>query len=194
MRVGLLGGSFNPAHEGHLHISKDAKRRLDLHQVWWLVSPQNPLKPTYDASMHDRMDQARRLANAPWLQVVSLEQAFGSVQTWQTLKTLKTRFPNVEFVWLMGADNLAQMPRWARWSKIFQLVHIAVFDRSPYSHRVLNGKAAIRFSRYRLQATHGRAFRGGGAKRWVYCSQRRHPASSTDIRLRGKMISAANSD
>ena len=195
MRIGLLGGSFNPAHDGHLHISIEARRLLALDQVWWLVSPQNPLKSNRDmAPLAQRVAQAQEIASAPWLQTVTLEQDFGTVRTWETLRVLKTRFPKAEFVWLMGADNLEQIPRWARWSKIFKSVHVAVFDRSPYSHRVLYGKASRRFASHRLKASHGRALWAKSAQRWVYFAQRRHTASSTKIRLSGKMSSVARSD
>lgn len=195
MRIGVLGGSFNPAHGGHVHISREAYRRLGLDQVWWLVSPQNPLKPKSGmAPLNERMSQAKALPLPPWLQVVSLEQDFGTVRTWQTLRLLKKRFPKARFVWLMGADNLVQMPLWSRWSKIFQSVHVAVFDRSPYSHHVLNGKASRRFARLRLSATHGKAMWAKGSSRWVYFAQRRHAASSTHIRLRGTMTSVSSTD
>lgn len=187
MRIGLLGGSFNPAHEGHLHISAEAWKRLGLDQVWWLVSPQNPLKENHEVSLTSRVSQAHAIAKPPWLQVVSLENNFGTVRTWQTLKILKTRFPNTRFVWLMGADNLVQIPNWARWPKIFQAVHVAVFDRSPYSHKALFGKAARRFSRQRLKASHVKALWTKKASKWVYLAFKRHATSSTEIRRSGKV-------
>ena len=193
MRVGLLGGSFNPAHEGHVHISEEAIRKLDLNQVWWLVSPQNPLKPKHDMSLCDRTILAQRIARAPRIHVLNLEKDLRSFRTWHTLDILKMRFPRTKFVWLMGADNLEQIPRWARWARIFQTVHVAVFDRSPYSHKVLYGRASKRFARRRLQALHGKAFWATKDSRWIYFSQRRHPASSTGIRRGGMLSSIINS-
>ncbi len=184
MRVGLLGGSFNPAHEGHLSISEEAKKRLGLNQVWWLVSPKNPLKPQAGmAPLTERLSQARRLAQEPWLEVTALEKAFGTNYTWKTLAMLRQRFPQTQFVWLMGADNLVQIPRWERWSRIFQTVHIAVFDRSPYSHRALSGKASRRFARRRLTAIRVSALWKKPRPMWVYVTQKRHSASSSEIRL-----------
>ena len=185
IRVGLLGGSFDPAHEGHFHISEVAKRCLGLNQVWWLVSPQNPLKPSPGATpLVDRMIQARHVAKVPWLKITALEQEFGTDRTWQTLAILRQRFPQMRFVWLMGADNLAQIPFWARWTQIFQMVHVAVFDRSPYSHNVLSGKASRRYALRRIKATHASALWTKPRPMWVYIAQKRHSASSSKIRLR----------
>lgn len=183
MKIGLLGGSFNPAHDGHLHISIDAKRRLGLDQVWWLVSPQNPLKSKVGmASLADRVAGAETMASSPWIKVTGLEHTLGTDRTWKTLHLLRTRFPKAQFVWLMGADNLAQIPSWSRWSRIFQTVHIAVFDRSPYSHKALSGKASWRFASRRLRASRPIALWQKKNPMWVYVAQRRHSASSTAIR------------
>ncbi len=184
MRIGLLGGSFNPAHDGHLHISAEAHRRLGLNQVWWLVSPQNPLKSSKGmAALEKRLSQARAVASEPWIHVTDIERRLGVTLTWQTLTLLRQRFPKTDFVWLMGADNMVQIPRWVRWSKIFQLVHIAVFDRSPYSHDALSGQAARRFAHRRLRSSRPLALWQKTRSTWVYVAQRRHSASSTAIRL-----------
>ena len=185
MRIGVLGGSFNPAHDGHLHISALAKQRLNLNQVWWLVSPQNPLKsPTETAPLDNRLAHAQRGAQAPWLHVTALEQGFGTKRTWQTLTMLKQRFPKAQFVWLMGADNLVQIPLWSRWSKIFQSVHIAVFDRSPYSYSAVLGKASRRHTCRRIHANRALALWTKPQPHWVYFALKRHTASSTEIRHR----------
>ncbi|MBV9833149.1 MAG: nicotinate-nicotinamide nucleotide adenylyltransferase, partial [Alphaproteobacteria bacterium] len=113
-RIGLLGGSFNPAHEGHVHISLEALKRLDLDEVWWLVSPQNPLKAANGmASLADRMEGARSVtATHPRLRVTDLERKLGTRYTIDTVRALRRRHPHARFVWLMGADNLRQLPRW----------------------------------------------------------------------------------
>ena len=129
LRVGLLGGSFNPAHEGHLHISAAAQRLLGLDQVWWLVSPQNRLKPTKGmAPFARRLAQARMLAVKHRIIVSEVEQTLGTVRTAETLAALQRRYPAMAFVWLMGADNLAQIPRWWRWTDIYRRVRVAVFE------------------------------------------------------------------
>lgn len=180
-RIGVLGGSFNPAHDGHLHISLEALKRLKLDQVWWLVSPQNPLKSGRDmAPLDKRVATAQKVAHDRRIVVTALEQRLGTTWTASTLKTLAQRYPAIRFVWLMGADNLAQMPRWRRWTRIFNTTRVAVFDRSPYSYAALSGAAARRFARARTRRPSTIWFRLPPA--WTYVAIRRHPASATALR------------
>lgn len=183
LSVGLLGGSFNPAHEGHRHISLQALRSLGLDEVWWLVAPQNPLKPVDGmAPLAERLAGARRMARHRAIRVSDLEQALGTRYTVDTLAALRRRFPRCRFVWLMGADNLAQISRWGRWTTIFRTCAVAVFDRSPYSYPSLAGKAAQRFARARLPAGRGSLLATRTPPAWAFLHMRRHPASATAIR------------
>ena len=186
VRIGLLGGSFNPAHEGHRHVAELALKRLGLDQVWLLVSPQNPLKPVAGmASQQERLASARAaLAGNPRLLATDIETSLGTRYTADTLSKLKLRFPKVRFVWLMGADNLVQISRWARWTRIFQAVPVAILARSPYSQRALAARAARRLSGFRVRdrAAPGLADRQPPA--WVFLHTRLHPASATAIRAR----------
>src|SRR5690606_10326285 len=151
LRVGLLGGSFNPAHAGHRHISLEALRRLKLDEIWWLVTPQNPLKPVCGTAPLDRrVAAARRVADHPRIRVTDIERRLGTRYTADTLAALTARFPRTRFVWLMGADNLAQIHRWRHWTRIFHTVPIAVLDRPTYSLKASGGVAARRFARYRV--------------------------------------------
>lgn len=184
-RIGLLGGSFNPAHEGHLHISLLALRRLRLDQVWWLVSPQNPLKPEKGmASLDARLESARRLARHPRLHVTDIEARLGTRYTADTLRALKRRFPRARFVWLMGADNLLQIPNWERWTAVFETVPVAIFARPSYSVRALAGKAAQRYRRWRVPAQRAGGLAWRTPPAWVFLHCRLHPASATKIRAR----------
>jgi nicotinate-nucleotide adenylyltransferase len=184
-RVGLLGGSFNPAHAGHRHISVSALRRLALDEVWWLVSPQNPLKPVKGmAPLAKRLAGGRKAARHPRIRVTAIEAALGTRYTADTLDALVGRFPYTRFVWLMGADNLVQLPRWHRWRSIFETVPIAVFDRSPYSFRALAGKAARRFAHRRLPERQASVLAESQPPAWVFLHTRLHPASATVIRSR----------
>ena len=132
-RIGLFGGSFNPAHRGHRRMSIHAARRLDLDEIWWLVSPGNPLKdPTHMAPLGARFASARRAARRLPIRVTALERQLGSPYTIDTLRALRRRFPRARFIWLMGADNLAQFHRWRDWRKIAALVPIAVMARPGY--------------------------------------------------------------
>ncbi len=182
-RIGLLGGSFNPAHRGHLEISRAALRRLGLDQVWWLVSPQNPLKATRGmASMEERMAGARAQARDPRILALALESALGTVYTADTVAAVARRFPRSRFVWLMGADNLVQVSDWKDWERIFFTVAVAVFDRPSYSLRALAATAARRFARHRLPETAARSLAGRAPPAWVFVHQRLNPQSSTRIR------------
>ena len=147
-RIGLLGGSFNPTHEGHLHISLMALQRLGLDELWWLVSPSNPLKKSHDLAPYDsRLAGARKMARHPRITVSDFEARAGTSYTVHTLRALMRRFGGVRFVWLAGADILTQMPLWRDWDAIFRTVPIAIFDRPTYSLKALSGLVAQRFGR-----------------------------------------------
>ena len=151
MRVGLLGGSFNPPHAAHRAISLFALKRLKLDRVWWLLTPGNPLKD--NGGLHDlseRADAARRVADDPRIDISCLEAVIGVRYTVDTIIHLRRRVSGVNFVWIMGADNLAQFHRWKDWRRIASEVPIAVIDRPPQSFRALAAPAAQALARYRL--------------------------------------------
>jgi nicotinate-nucleotide adenylyltransferase len=184
-RVGLLGGSFTPAHGGHHHISLEALKRLDLDEVWWLVSPQNPLKPRAGMwSLEERLAGARALARHPRIKVTDIERRLGTAYTADTLAALKRRFPRLRFVWLMGADNLLQIPKWERWRNVFGLVPIAVFARPSYSLRSLSGPAARRYARRRVPLQDARRLADLDPPAWVFLPVRLDARSATEIRSR----------
>jgi nicotinate-nucleotide adenylyltransferase len=184
-RVGLLGGSFNPAHEGHREISLEALRRLGLDEVWWLVSPQNPLKPAAGmAALKDRVARARMQAHHPRIRVAGLESALGTLHTAETLAALTRRFPRARFVWLMGADNLVQIDRWQDWPEIFRTVVIAVLDRPSYALRASAAKAARRFARRRLPERRALNLAALEPPAWVFLHIRLNSLSATQIRAR----------
>jgi nicotinate (nicotinamide) nucleotide adenylyltransferase/ribosome silencing factor RsfS/YbeB/iojap len=180
-----LGGSFNPAHGGHLHLSLLALRCLALDEVWWLVSPQNPLKPVAGmAPFAVRLAQARLVAAGHKRIVVSdLESRVGrSTYTADTLQALRSRFPRLRFVWLMGADNLVQLRRWERWNEIFHTVAIAVFDRPSHSLKALAGLPARRFARHRVAISAARRLAEMKPPAWVFFHSRLDRSSATRIR------------
>ena len=182
-RVGLLGGSFNPAHEGHRMISVEALKRLGLDEVWWLVSPQNPLKPADGmAGLAQRLEAARRVAGHPRIRVTALESALGTQYTAETLRALTCRLPRVSFVWMMGADNLRQIPAWKDWLQIFHLLPVAILDRPSYALGALAGMAARRFSRWRKPERAARSLPGMEPPAWVFLHGPLSPQSATRIR------------
>jgi len=146
LRIGLLGGSFNPAHEGHSHASELALKQLGLDYVWWLVSLQNPLKGAGGmASFEERLEGAKTFNRNPHVIATDIESKLGTRFTIDTLGALKRRFAQLRFVWLMGSDNLLQIPRWRRWQEIFASVPVAVIARPGTALAALSSKATTRF-------------------------------------------------
>jgi nicotinate-nucleotide adenylyltransferase len=188
-RIGLLGGSFNPAHAGHLHISREALKKLQLDQIWWLVSPQNPLKPAKGmAPYKERFDSALAITKGHGkVHVSNFEATHGLTYTYETLRALKRRYPKTQFVWIMGADNLAGFHRWQHWREIARMMPMAIFDRAPFSHTALRTKAAQALAKLRLPENKISSIIGKPGQ-WVYMYllARRHAASSTEIRKQSK--------
>ncbi len=183
LRVGLLGGSFNPAHDGHRAISLDALRALRLDWVWWLVTPQNPLKGAIDmAPFARRLGRARQQARHPKILVTDLESRLGTRITATTLRALRRRFPRTRFVWLLGADNLAQLPRWRAWTEVFELTAIAVFRRPPWTLPALAGQAALRYRRRRVRDCAPAALARRTPPAWTLLRNRLSFTSATALR------------
>jgi len=188
LRVGLFGGSFNPAHAGHLHASLLALKHLDLDQIWWLVSPQNPLKsPAAMAPFEARLAGARTFARYPRLTVTALETRLGTRFTADTLTRLRAAFPQTRFVWIMGADNLIQISEWERWRAIFETMPIAVFDRPPYSLRAVNAKAAQRYEHAMVPGRRARRLASMRPPAWAFFHTLLMAISATDLRREGKI-------
>lgn len=185
MVVGLLGGSFDPAHEGHVHITREALKRLGLDRVWWLVSPGNPLKSRAPAPLAQRMERARALVGANARIVISdIEARLGTRATADTLDRLQALYPGVRFVWLMGADNLAQFHRWQRWRHILSRVPVAVLARPGQGVSGLCSPAARAYATARLDRPEWIARARPPA--WGFVTLPLNAASSTEIRARGE--------
>jgi len=183
--VGLLGGSFDPAHEGHVHITRTAMKRFGLDRVWWLVSPANPLKKRGPAPLADRMARARQLMRHPRVTVTDIESRLGTRYTAETIAALQTRYPAVRFVWLMGADNLAQLHRWQDWQWIMQNVPVGVLARPNDRISARLSKAAFVYRGAMLQGSASQALARGDAPRWCFVNMPMSDASSTAIRSKG---------
>lgn len=183
-RIGLLGGSFNPAHAAHLHISLIALRRLRLDAVWWLVSPQNPLKPVAGmAPLEKRLGHARLVARHPRLFVSAIETAMHTQFTIDTIGGLQQMLPKANLVWLMGGDSLASFHRWRRWQEVFSALPIAVIARPGFTMRALASPAATRFrsARHFDAASFADTLPPG----WIFLQERLDATSATAIRQRG---------
>jgi nicotinate-nucleotide adenylyltransferase len=183
MRIGLLGGSFNPPHLAHRAISLFAIKRLKLDRVWWLVTPGNPLKELNALrDLQARMQAAREVAADPRIEVSCLESVIGTRYTVDTINFLRRRASRLRFVWIMGADNLAQFHRWQHWQRIAMQVPMAVIDRPPQSFRALAAPAAQALARYRLPESRAGRLAGQRLPAWVFLTGLKLNLSSTGLR------------
>lgn len=184
-RIGLFGGSFNPAHKGHVMVALYALKRLKLDWVWWLVSPQNPLKDARDTGGYgQRLVYARRLARHPRFVVTDIERQMKSRYTADTLEQLKRFGKAARFVWIMGADSLMDLHHWHHWRDIIDDVSLAVLARPGYSIRALGSKAAVRLARARVSGDRPASVLDRKPPRWVFVTMPLRPESSTAIRKR----------
>lgn len=184
-RIGLLGGSFNPPHGGHLHLSRLAIKHLGLHELWWLVTPQNPLKPARGMPpLPARLAAARAFVHDPRIRVTDIEKRLGTRFTLDTVRALKRQFPKAHFVLVIGADNFIQMPRWHGWTRLMAEVPVAVFDRPSYSDSALDGAVARRFAHGRIDPEQARNLAYRKPPAWAFFRTPLHPSSSTALRQR----------
>jgi nicotinate-nucleotide adenylyltransferase len=186
-RVGLYGGSFNPPHAGHRHVSLMALRRLDLDRLWWIVTPGNPLKsPGELAAIEERMRRAKQVAAHPRIDVTCFEETIGARYTVDTLAYLKRRYPQVRFVWIMGADNLGSFHRWRGWRRIARLMPIAVVDRPGHTLRAVRSRAGTALSRFRVGEEDGPALPDLDPPAWLFLHGPRSTLSSSALRRQGR--------
>ena len=182
-RIGLLGGSFNPAHRGHRRITLAAIRKLGLDEAWWLVSPGNPLKPQAGmAPLGARLASARHMAQRAPIRATAIEAELGTRYTVDTLRVLKRRYPRTHFIWLMGADNLAQFHRWREWRRIAHTVPIAVIARPPYNREALAGPAMGWLRRYQRRPDQAMRWTMWSVPALVLLRFRPDPTSATALR------------
>jgi nicotinate-nucleotide adenylyltransferase len=188
MRIGLLGGSFNPAHQGHVLATLTALRRLGLDRVWWMVTPGNPLKNNGGLPpVAARLAAARSLMRHPRVDVTGFEEQIGTRFSYDTLSYLRQRCPGVRFVWLMGADNLAGFHRWQRWREMADLAPIAVVDRPGSTLRACRAPAAVALARYRIDETDARLLPDLPPPAWLFVHGKRSDLSSTALRAAARL-------
>ena len=144
-KIGLLGGSFDPPHKGHLFISLEAKRLLKLDEVWWIVTPQNPLKILKPATYRERLNNCKNITRNYPINVKEIEKKIGSNYSYKTINHVLHHYKNIKFFWLMGADNLVNFHEWEKWQSIFHIISIVIFRRHGYNTNALKSVAAKKF-------------------------------------------------
>jgi len=182
-RIGLFGGSFNPPHQGHVHVCEQALRKLELNQIWWLVTPGNPLKDTSNlAPLAERIISCEAITPNPRMKITACEIDLPTRYTADTLSHIVARNRHVDFVWIMGADNLGQFHQWERWRDIANLMPIAVVDRPGSTLKLHSAKAAQALRRYRVDETDASLLASKPAPAWTFLHGPRNSLSSTALR------------
>lgn len=183
-RIGLFGGSFNPPHEAHVLVSEIALKRLRLDQIWWLVTPGNPLKVGVETpSLEERMAACRAMTTDRRIVVTGFERELGTRYTASTLAFLKRRHSRVHFVWVMGADCLGQFHHWRQWRSIFEMMPVAVVDRPTYRLKALAGPASRAFQKARVAEAHAAGLVAAAAPAWTFLTGPLSTQSSTRLRV-----------
>ncbi len=185
--VGILGGSFNPAHEGHRDISTYALEHLELDAIWWMVSPQNPLKSLKAAPIDERVQKAMEVSNHEQIIVTDIETHLNTKYTAETLRKLQKNFPDTNFVWLMGVDNLKQINQWDEWEQIFDMVPIAVLNRPTDDADIEQYTSVKHFTHARLPLLKKTALKTANTPAWLLLDNPQMDISSTQIRSKSKL-------
>ncbi|MDX1785647.1 nicotinate-nucleotide adenylyltransferase [Roseovarius sp. ZX-A-9] len=183
--IGLLGGSFDPPHAGHVHITREALKRFDLGAVWWLVSPGNPLKAHGPAPMARRLEAAAQIMQHPRVFISDAEAQIGSRYTAQTLRALRAARPGARFVWLMGADNMVQFDEWQDWQEIMKSVPVGVLARPGTRIAARNSKMARIYAAHRLPGRQSQRLGLMAPPAWCFINVPMRAISSTDLRASG---------
>ena len=190
-KIGLLGGSFDPPHRGHLFISNEAKKVLQLDEIWWLVTPQNPLKISKPATYEERLQNCKQITKNFPIKILEVEKKIKSQYSYQTIKFLIQYYKNIKFFWLMGADNLISFHKWQKWQKIFSNMSIVIFKRHGYNTKALKSIASKKYNHARILESHFNYEVFSKLPSWIIIENKEIKISSTEIRnqrdkLRGK--------
>lgn len=184
MKIGLFGGSFDPVHAGHRHVAETARRRLGLDQVWWLVSPQNPLKSRRAGDFRTRLETVQQQAGGKGMVISDIESRLGTRYTVDLIDRLKTRFPRTRFVWIMGGDNLRHFHRWHRWQDILAAVPVAVVARPQDPLKAQLSPMARRYATSRIRESEAKKLPLTKLPAWTYLIEPLQSVSSTALRAR----------
>ena len=186
--IGLLGGSFDPPHKGHLYISLEAKKILKLDEIWWLVTPQNPLKINKPASYYERLRNCKLIIKNQPIKVKEIEKKINSKYSYQTIKYLNTHYKNLNFFWLMGADNLINFHKWQNAHRIFNEIPIVVFRRYGYNNKALKSNIANFYKNFRINSKNIRISNFKKTPAWTIIQNKEIKISSTEIRKQREQL------
>ena len=190
--IGLLGGSFDPPHKGHLYISLEAKKILNLDEIWWLVTPQNPLKINKPASYKDRVRNSRLITKNQPIKIKEIEKKINSKYSYQTIKYLNTHYKNIKFVWLMGADNLINFHKWQNAFKIFNEIPIVVFRRYGYNEKALKSYTSNFYKNFKINSKNINFESFYKLPAWTIIPNKEVKISSTEIRKQRELLRSKN--
>ena len=186
--IGLLGGSFDPPHKGHLYISLEAKKILKLNEIWWLVTPQNPLKILKPATYSERVKNCKVITKGKPINVYEIEKKINSTYTYQSLKYILNHYNNIKFFWLMGADNLIHFHQWQKWKDIFNNISVVVFKRHGYNNKALNSIAVKTFTQFQVLSNPTDKNYFLQLPSWTWINNREVKISSSEIRKQRKKL------
>ena len=191
-KIGLLGGSFDPPHKGHLFISLEAKRLLKLDEVWWIVTPQNPLKILKPATYKERIYNCKKITRNYPIRIQEIEKKIGSDYSYKTINYILNHFKNIKFFWLMGADNLIGFNKWQKWQKILNNMSIVIFKRHGYNNKALKSIAAKKYSHSRILKSEINLEDFNKLPSWTIIENKEIKISSTEIRNQRKKFRGTN--
>ena len=191
-KIGLLGGSFDPPHRGHLYISLEAKKILNLDEVWWLITPQNPLKISKPAKYSERLRNSKKITKNIPITIKEIEKKIKSKYSYETIKYLKNHYKNIKFFWLMGADNLINFHQWQKWQKIIKDMPIVIFRRYGYNTKALKSTTSNIYKNFRINKKKLSDSDFNNLPAWVIVENKEIKISSTEIRKQRKLFRGRN--
>ena len=184
----MLGGSFDPPHRGHIYISLEAKKFLSLKEIWWLVTPQNPLKISSPATYEQRLKNCRKIVKNHPILIKEIEKKINSKYSFYTLEYLHHHYSNIKFYWLMGADNLVNFHQWQNWRQFFNQISIVVFRRHGYNNAALKSKASKTYINYKINSNQLSQMRFTSLPSWSFINNKEIRISSTEIRKQRELF------
>ena len=191
-KIGLLGGSFDPPHKGHIFLSLEAKKLLQLDEIWWLVTPQNPLKINKPATYNERLKNCKKITKNSPIIIKEIEKKINSKYTYQTLNYILKHYSNIKFFWIMGADNLINFHKWQKWKDIFNDIAIVVFRRHGYNTKALKSHTSHIYKNYKIVKKNLSVDDFIKLPAWTLIQNKEIKVSSTEIRKQRELLRFKN--